>query len=147
MKKLSENPNAIQICFIHQELFFSSSDLLMSRQGKMRFSINFRSVHFAVTRAFELFENHFIHATARVYECCRNNGKAATFFHISCSPKEPFRTVKGIWNQHHLKESYRRVVRPCCKREASRVIESRRITTSFLCSTKRFAFSITISAT
>ncbi len=76
---------------------FLVPDLLMSMAGKTRLSINRRSrIDLHVARAFEFFEDDFVHPAAGIDERRGENGQAAAVLDIARRAEELFRLVKSV---------------------------------------------------
>ena len=53
-------------------------------------------VNLHVTRAFELFKNHFVHARTRVHECRRNDGQRAALLNVARRAEKSLRFVQRV---------------------------------------------------
>ena len=51
---------------------------------------------FAVARTLELFEDHFVHATAGIHQCRGDDREAAAVFDVACGAEEAFGFVQGV---------------------------------------------------
>ena len=102
---------------------------------------------FRIAGALELLEDHLVHAASRIDQRRRDDGQRAAFLDVARRAEEALRPLQGIGvdaaRQHLARRRHHGVVGPP---EAGDRIEQES-TTSLPCSTRRFAFSITISAT
>ena len=78
----------------------------MSIAGKVRLSATLRSrISSERAGAFELFENHFVHAAAGIDQRGRDDGERAAFLDVTCGTEEtfwPLQRVRTVTAGQHL---------------------------------------------
>jgi hypothetical protein len=99
-----------------------------------------------VAGAFELLENDFVHPRTGVHESGGQDRQGSTFLNVARRAKEAFGLMQGV-GVDAAGQDLAGMRLDGVVSAGKRVMESSRMTTSFLCSTMRRAFSITISAT
>ena len=104
----AHDPDTAEIVFRNQQLFLARSGALQvdSREQTLVAQAAIE-MDFAVAGAFELFENHVVHARAGIDQRSRNDRQRAAFFDVARRAEETLRSLQARLNQYRRKESCR----------------------------------------
>ena len=87
----------LQVGFFNQQIFFACARFQNVHSREHTFIRHFAIQHdFAVTSAFELFKNHFIHPAAGINQRCGDNRQAAALFDVPRSPEKPLWALQCV---------------------------------------------------
>ncbi len=97
IQHLAQYPGALQILFRNEQLFLPRARAL-NIDGREDTLIDQLAVEndFHVARAFELFEDHFIHPRARIDKRRRDDGEGAALFDVAGGTEETLRALQRI---------------------------------------------------
>src|SRR5882724_11180770 len=140
-QNLPQNPDAAEFIRRKQQLVLTRAGTLNIDRGEHALVRKPPvKVDFHVTGALELFEDDVVHAAAGVNQRRGNNRERSAFLHVARGRCKAFASIppESTLPDGGVTALYAR---------ARRVTESSSTTTSRLCSTRRLAFSRTISAT
>ena len=97
IQHLAQNPHAVEFFARHQQLFLART-ALVDVDGREHTLVHQLAVEvdFHVAGAFELFEDHVVHAAAGIDQRGRDDGQRTAFFDVAGRAEEALRTLQRV---------------------------------------------------